>query len=112
MFAPENRKAAARMARQLSSILWVLIGIAVFAVAGEVTAQTLYLNETSVVILDGEPTDPERALVLLSEAGADLESRGIRASVPQAEAERKSWWEEIVNLLRVFGILPPEEPGR
>jgi hypothetical protein len=94
-----------------SFALWLLIGIAVFAAADPVRAQALYQHETSATIVDGEPTDPERALIVLGEAGVELESRGIRASVPQTEAERKTWWEEIVSLLRAFGILPPEEPG-
>ena len=90
--------------------LWLLIGIAVFAVT-DAQAQTLYQQESSTVVLEGEPTDPEGALLVPVEFGVELESLGIRTSAPQAEADRQLWWEELVALLRAFGILPPEEPG-
>jgi len=50
----------------------------------------------------GEPTDPQRILDTIREAGFDLHVLGVSISTPI---------DILLNLLRSLGLIPPEESG-
>lgn len=50
----------------------------------------------------GEPTDPQRIVDTIREAGFDLRVLGVSISTPI---------EILLDLLRSLGLIPPEESG-
>ena len=57
---------------------------------------------------NGEPTDPDKALLLLEESDADLDTYGLTRTPPAEESEADSWLEALIRILRTLGLLPNE----
>jgi hypothetical protein len=53
---------------------------------------------------EGEPTDPEGALVVLGALDIDLDDHGIAPQPDAGEKEYDSWYEALLNLLRSLGL--------
>jgi hypothetical protein len=105
MIAPPRRKAAARMDRTglMKASLLVLLLVVGMTLFGAPTAQAQgRLVDNSVSDTNGEPTDPEGALVILeaSEYDGDFDT-----TIPHDEAEAASWFEALLDLLRQLGLL-------
>ena len=56
-------------------------------------------------IFEGEPTDPEKTLVLKHAEGVDLEEHGLAAPADDAD---DSWFDALVKVLQSLGLLPQE----
>lgn len=61
------------------------------------------------VLCSGEPTDPDKAVIIPLEA-IDLEQYGIANAPPEDEAAATSWWQALLNVLSSLGwnLLPNE----
>jgi hypothetical protein len=56
----------------------------------------------------GEPTDPEKMLVVASANADDLEQEGITLTPPAAEDAFDAWYRALIEALIALGLLPPE----
>ena len=56
-------------------------------------------------IFEGEPTDPEKTLVLMHAEGVDLEEHGLAEPTDDAD---DSWFDALVKVLQSLGLLPQE----
>ena len=59
----------------------------------------------------GEPTNPEGAIALLNEAEEDPEEYGVSGTAPQSEEDVDSWFDALMDLLRMLGIISTDEEG-
>jgi hypothetical protein len=95
-----SRKAAARMHRSRKFGFFVLVTLMLFTIG--LAAPPTASAEESTRSNSGEPTDPQRILDTIREAGFDLHVLGISISTPI---------DVLLNLLRSLGLIPPEESG-
>lgn len=96
--------------RHLRSLLMSILLAAMLIGAGApaVHAQCRY-RDPDLTTHNGEPTDPEEALAVLTAAGADTE---FDTTVPEDQEEADSWFAALLDLLRQLGLLgDPEESG-
>jgi hypothetical protein len=71
-------------------------------------AQCRY-RDPDVTTHNGEPTDPEEALSVLSAADVDTQ---FDTTIPENAEEADSWFAALLDLLRQLGLLgDPEESG-
>lgn len=57
----------------------------------------------------GEPTDPEKVLVTVTENSDDLERQGVDLTPPEDTTEFDAWYDAMLDLLRALGLLPSED---
>jgi hypothetical protein len=82
--------------------LALLLCAGVLALAAPVAA-------TDAVRDSGEPTDPEKMLVLIELSDIDLDDHGISSSAPSSTSAVDSWLEAVLDLLRSLGVLAAED---
>ena len=54
---------------------------------------------------EGEPTDPNEALQVLSQADIDPGDYGLAADAPEDEGALDAWWEAMIALLTTLGLV-------
>ena len=85
-----------RSRKFLSAVLMTLF-LFLFSFGAAPIASAEDVNTTDC---SGEPTDPQRIISYLQEIGIDLDALGIDLSSPL---------EALLDVLRILGLIPPEE---
>lgn len=79
------------------SVLLLAFAVVALAVLPAATEEIQYY--------EGEPTDPEKML-LLGYHSDDLAEIGVSLTPPADDADNDSWYEALLNLLRALGLIP------
>lgn len=57
----------------------------------------------------GEPTDPEKMLVTVTQNADDLQLAGADLAAPEDQDAFDAWYQAMIDLLEALGLLPPED---
>lgn len=64
---------------------------------------------SGTTVLEGEPTDPDEALDMLSHTDVNLDDFGLSETPPDDPNQAQTWFEQLLELLRNLGLLPSGE---
>jgi hypothetical protein len=54
---------------------------------------------------EGEPTDPNEALAVLSAADVDLDDYGLSLDAPAEESALDAWWDALIAVMTTLGLV-------